>query len=83
MWSFTSLCKLLISDDSGKLSPFSSEASLPLHDVLLLGKPSHIEWDIKRQSSFQVNMMTYSLDFITTGTETYIQYSNVYETHAG
>ena len=54
MWSFTTLCKLIISDDSGKLSPFSSEASLPLHDVLLLGKPSHNEWDIKRHSSFQV-----------------------------
>ena len=57
MWSSTALSKLLLSDDGGKLSPFSLPTSVALHDVFALvkKKATHSVRDMSGSGTFQVN----------------------------
>jgi len=57
VWSSTALSKLLLSDEGGKLSPFSLPTSVALHDVFALvkKKATHSVHNMSGSGTFQVN----------------------------
>jgi len=56
VWSFTELSKLLLSEEGGKLSPFSLSTSVALHDIFTLGEKAATQssHDMSRSGTFQV-----------------------------